>query len=135
MLLQAEQMHKMTTIFTQNDNFKQWVKWMSFCAFAQLVTTIIFFSIWDKSHVKWDNSRNSTQKRRTLILAYSCALLCIMSSLWPSINIKSCIRSFMLLQDLASWVIWVARAVIWFSLILLKFPTLEDIFFVLKTQS
>ena len=31
---------------------------------AQLVTTVIFFSAWDKSRVKWDNSRNSTQKMR-----------------------------------------------------------------------
>ena len=36
---------------------------MSFCAFAQLVTKFIFFSleIRDKSHVKWDNFQNSTQ--------------------------------------------------------------------------
>ena len=39
---------------------------MIFCPFAQLVTTF-FFSAWDKSRVKWDNSRNSTQKMRTLI--------------------------------------------------------------------
>jgi hypothetical protein len=26
---------------------------------AQLVTTVIFFSAWGKSRVKWDNSRNS----------------------------------------------------------------------------
>ena len=32
------------------------------CAFAQLVTTFIFFSAWDKSRVKWDNSQNTTQK-------------------------------------------------------------------------
>ena len=30
---------------------------MSFCAFAQLVTTIIFFSGQDKSGVMWDNAR------------------------------------------------------------------------------
>ena len=40
---------------------------MSFCAFAQLVTTFIFFSAWDKSRVKWDNSQNSTQKMRTFV--------------------------------------------------------------------
>ena len=34
---------------------------------AQLVTTVIFFSARDKSRVKWDNSRNSTQKMRTII--------------------------------------------------------------------
>ena len=32
---------------------------------AQLVTTVIFFPACDKSHVKWDNSQNSTQKKRT----------------------------------------------------------------------
>ena len=38
---------------------------MSFCAFAQLVATLILFSAWDNSLVKCDNSRNSTQKMRT----------------------------------------------------------------------
>ena len=33
---------------------------------AQHVTTVIFFSAGDKSRVKWDNSRNSTQKMRTI---------------------------------------------------------------------
>ena len=57
----------------QNDNYFHskwqlwpfWVKYMSFYAFAQLVTTFIFFSAWDKSRDKWDNSQNSTQKMRT----------------------------------------------------------------------
>ena len=40
---------------------------MSFCAFAPLVTTFIFFSALDKSRVQWDNSRNSTQKMRTIV--------------------------------------------------------------------
>jgi hypothetical protein len=40
---------------------------MSFCAFVHLVTTFIFFSAWDKSRVKWDNSQNLTQKVRTMI--------------------------------------------------------------------
>ena len=40
--------------------------YLTFCAFAQVVTTFIFFLAWDKSRVKWDNSRNSTQKMRTL---------------------------------------------------------------------
>ena len=31
---------------------------------SQLVTTVIFFSAWDKSRVKRDNSQNSTQKMR-----------------------------------------------------------------------
>ena len=34
LLLQVEQIHKITTFFTQND----------FCEFYQLVTTVIFFS-------------------------------------------------------------------------------------------
>ena len=38
---------------------------MSFCAFAVLVTTCIFFSARDRPRVKWDNSQNSTQKMRT----------------------------------------------------------------------
>ena len=57
----------------QNDNYVLpkwqlcpfWVKYMTLSAFAQLVTTFIFFSAWDKSRVKWDNSQNSTQKMRT----------------------------------------------------------------------
>jgi len=43
---------------------------MSFCAFAQLVTTFILFSAWDKSRTKWDNSQNSTQKMRTIVSFY-----------------------------------------------------------------
>ena len=39
---------------------------MSFCAFAQFVTAFTFFSASDKSLVKWDHSRNSIQKMRTL---------------------------------------------------------------------
>ena len=38
---------------------------MSFFTFAQLVTTFIFFSAWDKSRVKWDNFWKPTQKMRT----------------------------------------------------------------------
>ena len=55
----------------QNDNsfHSKWQLWQ-FCAFAQFVTTVIFFSAWDKSHVKWDNSRNSTQKMKTLMLCH-----------------------------------------------------------------
>ena len=54
---------------------------MSFCGFAQLVTIFIFLSAWDKSRVKWDNSRNSTQKMRTLrtkkkLIIYSLAKNC-----------------------------------------------------------
>ena len=41
----------MTTIFIQNftqDHFE--FKQLPFCEFAQLVTIVIFFSAWDKSH-------------------------------------------------------------------------------------
>ena len=34
---------------------------------AHLVTTVIFFSAWDKSRVKWEHSQNSTQKMRTFV--------------------------------------------------------------------
>ena len=44
-----------------------WVKIVVILSVAQLETAVIFFSAWDKSHVKWDNSRNSTQIMRTLI--------------------------------------------------------------------
>ena len=43
-----------------------WLKIIVILSVAQLVATVIFFSAWDKSRVKWDNSRNSTQKMRTL---------------------------------------------------------------------
>ena len=54
----------------QNDNYFHskwqlwpfWVKSMSFCVFAHLVTTFVFFSAWDKSCVTWNNFQNSTQK-------------------------------------------------------------------------
>ena len=44
-----------------------WVKIVAILSDAQLVTTGIFFSAWDKSHVKLDNSRNSKQKMRTIV--------------------------------------------------------------------
>ena len=59
LLLQAEATDRMTTIFNQNDNFNHFVHLLSF------LPTFIFFSACDNSHVKWDNSRNSTQKMRT----------------------------------------------------------------------
>ena len=42
-----------------------WVKIIVILSVTQLVTTVFFFSAWDKLRVKWDNSRNSTQKLRT----------------------------------------------------------------------
>ena len=44
-----------------------WVKIVVILSVAQLVTTVTFFSAWDKLRVKWDSSRNSTQKMRTCI--------------------------------------------------------------------
>ena len=44
-----------------------WVKIVVILSVAQLLTTVIVFSAWDKSRVKWDNSQNSTQKMRTYI--------------------------------------------------------------------
>ena len=59
---------KMTTIFTQNDNFDhfEWNRCHFVCAFAQLVTTFIFFSDWDKSRVK-----RPTAKKQHLALKRS----------------------------------------------------------------
>ena len=45
-----------------------WVKIVDIFSAAQLETTFIFFSAWDRSHVKWDNSQNSTQKMRTWVI-------------------------------------------------------------------
>ena len=57
-------------------NLSKCTKWHIFhskwskLSVAQLVTTFIFFSAWDKSHVKWDNPRKPTQKMRTLVSTY-----------------------------------------------------------------
>ena len=48
----------MTTIFTQNDNFDH-LEWF-WCHLVYLVNL-------DKSHVKWDDSQNITQKIRTSV--------------------------------------------------------------------
>ena len=58
-LLQAEQMHKMTSISLKM------VKYV-ILSVAQLVTTVIFFSAWDKSRAKLGKSQNSIKKMRTL---------------------------------------------------------------------
>ena len=55
---------------------------MSFCAFAQLATTFIFFSALDKSRVKWDNSRKPTQKMRTRILDTKAAIYVVLFRSW-----------------------------------------------------
>ena len=44
-----------------------WVKIVVILSVAQLVATFIFFSAWDKSCVKGDDSRNSTLKMRTIV--------------------------------------------------------------------
>ena len=72
----------------QNDNYFHskwqfwpfWVKWMPFCAFLQLVTTLIFFSFWDRWYVKWNNTWNSTQNMRNLETLRWPEL----SQLWPA---------------------------------------------------
>ena len=71
-----------------------WVKQMSFCAFAQLVTTFIFFSAWDKSCVKWNNSGKPTEKKRTFETSY------ILSDLWTKLIWKGV--SIMSSQDCKS---------------------------------
>ena len=51
----------MTTIFTQNftqDHFE-----FKFCEFARLVTIVIFFSAWDKSHDSTAKSKNKNTCR------------------------------------------------------------------------
>ena len=46
----AEQIHKMTTISTQNDNFDHRGQfWLLFFEFAPLLITLILLSAWDKS--------------------------------------------------------------------------------------
>ena len=62
---------KMTTIFSQNDNFNHF-EWNRFCAFARLVITYISFSAWDKSSGEWENFRNSSQNMRTLDALIKC---------------------------------------------------------------
>ena len=49
-LLQAEQPTKLQLY---------WDRYMSFCGFSQLASTFIFFSVGDKSRVKWDNSQKT----------------------------------------------------------------------------
>ena len=49
-LCKAEQIHKVTTIITQNDNFVHLGQlWVFFLEFAQLYIKVILFSAWDKS--------------------------------------------------------------------------------------
>ena len=66
MLLQAEQMHKMTSISLKM--VKVVILSENSQSVVQLVITVISFSAWDKSRVKWDNSQNSTQKMRTFAI-------------------------------------------------------------------
>ena len=47
-----------------------WVKIVVILSDAELVSSVIFFSAWDKSHVKWDNSWNWTLKKRTFMTAH-----------------------------------------------------------------
>ena len=45
-----------------------WVKIVVILSVAHLVTSFIIFSAWDKSRVKWDNSRNLTKKTKCSFL-------------------------------------------------------------------
>ena len=54
-------MHKMTSISLK-------IAEVVILSVAQLVTTVIFFSTWDKPHFKWDNSQNWAQKMRNYFL-------------------------------------------------------------------
>ena len=45
---------------------------------AQHVTTVIFFSAWEKSRVKLDNSLNSTQKMRTMAWSLDFRTKCLL---------------------------------------------------------
>ena len=58
LLCKAEQ-----TIITQNEDFvHQRQFWVSFCEFAQLYTTVILFSAWDKScdpAAKWSKLKQA----------------------------------------------------------------------------
>ena len=51
--------------FTQ-DGWSCHFEWKLILSVTQLVTTVIFFSAWDKSHVKLGKSQNSIQKMRIL---------------------------------------------------------------------
>ena len=57
-----------------------WLKIVVILSVAQLVTKVIFFSTWDKSRVKWDNSRNSTQKMRII---ESSSASSVLFNYWP----------------------------------------------------
>ena len=56
-----------------------WVKIVVILLVAQLVTTV---TAWDKSHVKWDNSQNSTQKMRTFSVDMSTNLFQFWQFCW-----------------------------------------------------
>ena len=62
MLLQAEQIHKMTSISLKM--FEVVILSRNGCHFVSC--SACNNSSWDKSRVKWNNCRNSTQKMRTL---------------------------------------------------------------------
>ena len=57
---------KLHLFHSKLSKFSFWVKIVVILSVAQLVTTVIFFSAWDTSSVKRDNSQISTNKMRTL---------------------------------------------------------------------
>ena len=99
---------------------------MPFCAFAQLVTTFIFFSAWYKSRVKWNNSRNSTQKMRTWQMSKSNfsggLLLCLALSKRPLV-----ITSSILKQIEKTYTKWKTRLYISYKM---KLRIVKDVFWI-----
>ena len=69
---------KLHLFYSKLSKLSFWVTKVVILLVTQLVTTVIFFSAWYKSCVKWDNSQNSTQKMRTsesLVLVVITALV------------------------------------------------------------
>ena len=58
-----------------------WEKIVFILWVAQFVTTVIFFSAWYKSRVKLDNSRNSSQKKRTIEHLNEFLIYCVITTL------------------------------------------------------
>ena len=76
-----------------------WVKIVVIWSVAQLVTMV---KAWDKSHVKWDNSRNSTQKMRTFSVDMSTNLFQFLTILMRNIIRYWCVEGFRLKASLTS---------------------------------
>ena len=82
-------------------NLSFWVKIAVILSVVQLVTTFIFFSAWDRSRIKWDNSQNSTQKMRTFTLYVE--TLTQTKGCFPGQNWNGC---FATTQHLSNFWLW-----------------------------